>query len=319
MKQKLFITFSLFFSLNFYAQDFQKFYEQKVEENKDLKDSIKQINVYSKKSLETIKLKSDSLTAVIKGLNDKISTLNKELNSSDFKEKKSCIESNQQKDLMISKLIISFDSLKLLQNTNLTLIQKLENDKNQILREKQRLSESEQHVLGILNKKYNSDPELIIKYDIEGISKDLEICKINSLEHSELESKINNCLTIKKAELLLSKKYNELEIKDFISKIQLLPSNPTFSKLIKELSDYNSKNESIKSLIDALEEINKIKVKGTDRSLIEEKQKEIYTTIYFETESIDTSRYIYLAQIIKKIYRTKEDVDASVLGIKEQL
>lgn len=319
MVQNIIITLSLFFSLNSYAQDFQKVYDQKVEENMVLKDSIKDLKKEFNKSIELLESEKKSMSGDIKGLKDKISDLSKELNSTDFKDKKTSAELIKQKELLITALKFSNDSLKEVQKTNLNLFQQLENDKNQILREQQRLLESEQNVLSILNKKYNSDAALIIKYDIESVNKDLEICKLNSTEHSELENKINNCITIKKAELLLCKKFNEHEVQDFIGKLQLLPSNPTILKLIKDLSEYKTKNESIKSLINSLEGINKIKVKGTDRLLIEEKQKEIYTTIYFETESIDLTKYVYLNQIIKKIYSIKEEIDASVYSIINDL
>ena len=67
---------------------------------------------------------------------------------------------------------------------------------------------------------------------------------------------------------------------------------------------------------------NGIKVKGTFKLQIEDKQGKVFTTIYFEVAyaPVDLNTYVYLKQIIEKIKITKlKDIDASLKSILSEL
>ena len=319
MGKIIFFVSGIFISNFVLSQNFQEAYDIKVQENSKLKDSI--VNI-----LKIYKTKVNMLNDSINLLNKKIITDSKELkNVKDLKDKKELTEIIITKNKIIDSLQFKNDSL--FKNNKLTISNwqnknrlnelKLEECKSELEKE----SEKNKLILGKIVTKYNSNDLFVFNLDLESINNDLFICKTLFPSQIELIHKLENWIIIKKAEFALTLKFNKLEIIQQINLLTKLPQSNITKELIEDLNKYEEKTEAIKKLIKLLEEKNLIKVRGTDPALIEDKQKEVFTTIYFEIAytPINLSKYHYLNKIVNKIYTIKDDIDASVLPVLQDL
>jgi len=296
-------------------------YVEKVNENKTLKDSISILIIDYKK-------KKDGYDSTILNLKTEKETLEDALkNVKDLKERKALTD---RVTLLESEKKNLKDSIIILNSLHTTALNSSDQKYSSLQKEIDRLkndekitSTSRRKTLIHLQEIYNQDEKLIFKQDIKSFKSDLAICNMLFPEEKELNKSINKCIKIKESETLLSNKFGKIEIDKNINELKkLLPQTPLLTELIKDLTDYESKNGSVKKLINQLEIINKVKVIGTDRVLIEDKQKEVFTTIYFEIAyaPVDLNRYTYLRDIIEKIQDAKRlNIDASLSGVLNDL
>lgn len=329
MKIYLLLLVSFFLSITLNAQEsdiFEK-YDSKVLQNKTLQDSISILTYLHKIEYA----KNDS---IISNLNNEKKTLEENLkNVKDLEDKK--VLTNQIDELKDS-IATCKDELSKLKTENKTRYNLLEKEKqnqnieiNGLKNNDISTSNKMDATLTHLKDQYNQDKKLIFKQNIENFKSDLTICNTLFPEQKELKKSIQELkksiqewITIKKSEELLSRKFRKRKIEQHLVVLSKLTQFPVLEKLIKDLKGYGSKNESVKSLINQLESENGIKVKGTNKLQIEDKQGKVFTTIYFEVAyaPVDLNTYVYLRQIIENIKLAKlKDIDASLTYILEEL
>jgi hypothetical protein len=305
-----------YFSQN--QNEFQKAYEQKIGEIINYKDTIKTLR-------NEVKILNSNFELTKKKLDDDIQSLRKELSKvKNLKERKDLDDSvkilNTQINVLNSE-IVKIQNIKTQENEEFNRkILNLTTERNSLNLQLDNNQSINKKLIDLLTKKYNQSEKIINDYSIESIQTDIDICAFVLKDQVVLYDMIKNWLDIKKGQALLGKKISSLEIKDYIVLLTNLPSSVVKDELINDLNSYEKKIEKVKKLIDKLEKNNLIKVKGTDISLVDDKMNEVFTTIYFMTESIDLTKYSYLNHIVKKIYSIKEnDIDASVIALKDEL
>lgn len=283
-------------------------------------DSINKLNStlqsleYSKKdSISILKKENDTLKIEIKlckELDDK-KTLKKRVDSL-FSEIK--IHKEEEKKLITShskKLNILTQNERSLNSKIESLNLALEKQSNLINR-----------TLNILEKKYNQDEKVLFNISTESLSNDRDIVSTLFPEKEELKVIINNWLTIKECKKVLSNKYQKIIIDQSIQKLNAINQTNTVKELIADLENYDEKNNAVIKLISDLEKNNESKVIGTNFILVDDKKKEVFSSIFYKIEytPIDMDKYIYLKQIIEKIQKLKVDnIDASLINVLNDL
>ena len=323
----------IFYPLFTFGQ-FEELYKSEVKKTIQLEDSLqKSRNEFNRMKLHFDSLVSDqhkSIEQLEKELKawDKFKEERKELKiiSKDFeslKEKNSTLKSELSELNRTTedneKLKSELEKLKTKQKDLANQIIEL----NKVKRNAEKSEKNQKSLLDKITHRYQLAQDSLLSFGAQVFQSDIYTLNLLFPEQKDLLQQAKKWLTIQNAKLVLSQKYDKVNVDKHISNLKAIEGVNSTSQLIKGLESYYTKNEAVKKLIQKLDKHNAVKVRGTTIELIKEKRKEIYDIIGFELDyngEIDRAKYVYLNKIIEEIKQIKEDdIDADVSHLLQKL
>lgn len=311
--KKAIVLFIMLFGLgNAYAQDgvADKIAKQAVEI-----DSLKKV-------IKIFMFKNDSLKNVI--LNYQVSE-KKNLDANDeLKKELSKLEKYKtEKKAIETKLEVKSDSIVLLKNK----IIQIENEIKSTIEKgkKDAAAEKENGKNEILNKLLNtyknkSFDELIKSSSITSILRDKQLIGNNT----DVKQIITDLETYYTAEILLSNKFNALQVKDAISQVTLIKQQSKLVTTLKDnLDNFKTFNEGLNAAIQNIIAIDKKEfVKGMSEQVIKSKLNKILSELskFIFDYNFNFVDYPYLSDIVLEIIKQKQpNPDANISDLLKKI
>jgi acyl carrier protein phosphodiesterase len=296
MKKIIVLTLILCGVCSAYSQITQEMYDNKVEENVNLKNQIKSEQDKTTVLSDAYKKDTLALQKKLKELNTDLSRLKKI--KDDWKN-------------LEGQLKTKSDSIALLKN------QLLEKD-GQIATTRQQgnqkaLEEKEKgkaEALADVVKNYKRQFDDLIKSSTkESVLRDMQLVDNNA----EVKPILDDLLIYFDATELLAKKFNDAQIKNIQTKLnQITQKSVLLDKLKENVESYQDFYTEFKATIGKIVALDIEKPETIDESKTKKSEKIIIILTKYMYDYYDYGNYHYLSEIILEIIKRKRDADADI-------